>query len=114
MSENNITFTFASSEVNQLGQLFIKITEFNIVFKRLVLRELDKIIKSEKKIKNEVKKMDNPKINYIQRVAKLSVKFPPSYIELMNDYKERLKVAKKDGYIPKTQKQLIDLINKLK
>ena len=40
---------------------FIKITDFNTVFKRLVLRELDKIIKGEKK-------MDNPKINHIQKV----------------------------------------------
>ena len=57
--------------------------------------------------------MDNPKINHIQRVAKMSVKFPPSFMDFTNDYKERLKVAKKMGYIPKTQKQLIDLINKL-
>lgn len=110
----NIVFVGMTAEIpNADKKYFIKITDFNTVFKRLVLRELDKIIKSEKKIKNEVKKMDNPKINHIQRVAKMSVKFPPSFIDFTNDYKERLKVAKKMGYIPKTQKQLIDLINKL-
>lgn len=110
----NIVFVGMTAEIPDADKkYFIKITDFNTVFKRLVLRELDKIIKSEKKIKNEVKKMDNPKINSIERVAKMSVKFPPSFMDFTNDYKERLKVAKKMGYIPKTQEQLIDLINKL-
>jgi len=55
--------------------------------------------------------MKNPKINKIQKVAKMSIKFPPNYTDFINDYKERLKKAKKDSYIPKTQKQLINIIN---
>jgi hypothetical protein len=110
----NIVFVGMMVKIPDIDKkFFIKITDFNTVFKRLVLRELDKIIKGEKKIKTEIKKMDNPKINNIQRVAKMSIKFPPSFMDFTNDYKERLKLAEKMGYIPKTQKQLINSINKL-
>ena len=108
----NIVFVGMTTQIPNVDKkYFIKIIDFDIVFKRLVIRGLDKIIKSEKKIKNEIKKMDNPKNNHIQRFAKMSVKFPPSYDEFMDDYKERVKTAKKEGYILKTQDQLIDLIN---
>lgn len=111
----NIVFVGMTVKIPEADKkYFIKIIEFDIVFKRLVLRELDKIVQNEKKIKNEIKKMTNPKINNIERVAEISTKFPPSYTEFVHDYKQRLNTAKKEGYIPKTQEQIINLINKIK
>ena len=93
---------------------FIKITDFKTVFKRLVSRELDKIIKNQTKIKKAINNMENPKMDLIKREGNLSVPFPPNYNDFISDYKERSKVAKKNGYELKTQEQIIQQINNLK
>jgi len=46
----NIVFVGMTSKIPNIDKkYFIKIKEFDIVFKRLLLRELNKIVKSEKK-----------------------------------------------------------------
>jgi len=92
---------------------FIKITDFTTVYKRLLLRELDKIIKNKDAIKHAIETMTNPKFNLIQRTSELSVKFPVNFDDFIADYKERLNDAKKQGYKPKTQDQIINFINNL-
>jgi len=107
----NIVFVGMTVKIpNPDYKYFIKIIDFAVIYKRLLSRELDKIIKNEKKIRNEIKRMNNPKINHIERISELSTKFPPSFMDLKNDYKERLLQAKKDGYIAKTQENIIKSI----
>ena len=107
----NIVFVGMTVKIpNPDYKYFIKIIDFAVIYKRLLSRELDKIIKNEKKIRNEIKRMNNPKINHIERISELSTKFPPSFMDLKNDYKERLLQAKKDGYIAKTQEKIIKSI----
>ena len=92
---------------------FIKITDFTLVFKRLLLRELDKIYENYNKIKKHIKEENNPKEINIERIAELSVIFPPNYKAFLEDYKDRLNEAKKNKYIPKTQDEIIKIVNKL-
>lgn len=94
-------------------KLFIKITDFTSVYKRLLLRELEKIYLNYKKIKKHINKENNPKEIDIQRIAEMSLIFPVDYNAFLQDYNERLINAKKEKYLPKTQKQIIDFINNL-
>jgi hypothetical protein len=113
-SNKIIVFVGMTAKIpNPTHKFFIKITDFTTVYKRLLLRELDKIVKNEKKIKTVIKNMENPKINLIQRTAELSISFPVDYMDFLNDYKMRLKNAKNNNYKPKTQEQIIEFINNL-
>ena len=94
-------------------KFFVKIDDFTAVYKRLLLRELDKIITHREKIKRYIDKENDPRRMDLQWVSKLSVKFPVDYKEFLDDYKERLKSAKKKKYTPKTQDQIISIINEL-
>lgn len=98
---------------NPEHKLFIKINDFTTVYKRLLLRELSKIVKHEKEIINHINKEKNPEEIDIQRIADMSLIFPVDYNAFKGDYDERLKETKKMGYIPKTQDEIIDFINKL-
>mgnify|MGYP006267263847 CR=1 FL=1 len=98
---------------NPKYKLFIKITEPSEVYRRLILREMYKIIKSENKIKKHLNDEKNPKEYDIHRIADLSIKFPVDYQEFIDDYRERLQESKKKGYTPKTQDEIIDFINGL-
>jgi len=98
---------------NPVHKLFIKITDFTTIYKRLLLRELDKIIKHKKEIINHIKNEKNPKEIDIQRIADMSLVFPVDYNSFKEDYNERLKEAKNKKYIPKTQNEIIDFINNL-
>jgi hypothetical protein len=43
----------------------------------------------------------------------MSINFPVSYDEFLEDYKERLKKAETDNYLIRTQDQIINNINKI-
>ena len=43
----------------------------------------------------------------------MSLVFPVDYKEFLEDYKERLNEAKKKNYLPKTQEQIISIVNNL-
>jgi len=94
-------------------KFFIKITDFTSVYKRLLLRELEKIFINYKKIKKHIKEENNPKEINIYQIAEMSVVFPADYRMFLEDYKERLNEAKKKDYSPKTQEQIISIINDL-
>jgi len=94
-------------------KFFIKITDFSAVYKRLLLRELEKIVLNHNKIKKHIIEENNPKEIDIFRIADMSVVFPVSYDEFLEDYKERLKEAKTKKYLAKTQEQIIYAINKI-
>jgi len=94
-------------------KFFIKITNFSDVYKRLLLRELEKIVLHHKKIKKHIIEENNPKEIDIQRIADMSLVFPVSYDDFLEDYKERLNGAITKKYLPKIQKQIINTINKI-
>jgi len=94
-------------------KFFIKITDFTSVYKRLLLRELEKIFINYKKIKKHINEENNPKEIDIQRIADMSLVFPIDYKAFLEDYKERLNEAKKKNYLLKTQEQIISIVNNL-
>jgi hypothetical protein len=100
--------------INPDYKFFIKITDFSNVYKRLLLRELNKIIKNKNKIIKHITMEDDPKEIEIQRIADLSLRFPFEYDSFIKDYKERLKEAKNKKYVIKTQEEIIDFIKSLK
>ncbi len=113
-SNKKIVFVGMTVDVpNPEHKLFIKITDFTTVYKRLLLRELSKIVKHEREIINHINKEKNPEEIDIQRIADMSLIFPVDYNAFKGDYDERLKETKKHGYIPKTQNEIIDFINNL-
>lgn len=94
-------------------KFFIKITDFTSVYKRLLLRELEKIFINHKKIKQHINDENNPREIDIQRIADMSLVFPVSYNQFLEDYKERLNTSKKKNFLPKTQEQIILIVNNL-
>ena len=94
-------------------RFFIKITNFISVYKRLLLRELEKIFINYKKIKKHINEENNPKEIDIQRIAGMSLVFPVEYKAFLEDYNERLNESKKKNYLPKTQEQIISIVNNL-
>lgn len=111
---DKIVFVGMTAEIpSATHQFFIKITDFPAVYKRLLLRELDKIVTNAAKIKSHLEKERNPREIDVARIANLALMFPVSYASFLKDYQERLAEAKKKKYVPKTQAELIRLINQL-
>jgi len=77
---------------NPTHKFFIKITDLSGVYKRLLLRELEKITLHYKKIKRHIIEENDPKEIDIQRIVDMSLVFPVSYNDFLADYKERLKL----------------------
>jgi len=97
---------------NPTYKFFIKIDDFETVYKRLLLRELDKIVLNNSKIKTYIKNT-NPREMNIFNVSHQSILFPSTYDSFLQDYKERLQEAKEQKYLSRTQKQIIKFINNL-
>ena len=113
--ENNAFIVFVGMTVkipNPTYKFFIKIDDHETVYKRLLLRELDKIVINHKKIQTYIKNT-NPKEMRIASVSKQSIQFAEPFDAFLEDYKERLKDAKKQKFLIKTQEQIIDFINNL-
>ena len=111
---NKIVFVGMTVNIpNPTHKFFIKITDFTFVYKRLLLRELEKIVKNYKKIKKHIKEENNPKEIEIEKIADMSLLFPVEYNAFLEDYKENLKKAIDKKYLPKTQDQIIITINNL-
>ncbi len=109
---SNIVFVGMTINIpNYDYKYFIKLTDPETTYRRLMIRELDKIIKNKNKIKKHINDTNDVNMINVPNCARLSVIFP-SYKEFMQDYKERLNNAKKQGYIIKTQRDIIqDLTN---
>jgi len=113
--DNNKIIIFAGMTVdipNPTHKFFIKIDDPNTVYKRLLLRELEKIITNNKNIQNYIN-ITNPSEININNISKQSIPFPVSYNDFLDDYKERLKEAKKHNYKVLTQEKIIETITKM-
>ena len=115
IKENNkIIFVGMTVDIPQpTHKFFIKIIELENVYKRLLLRELEKIHTNYEKIKKHINEETNPNEIDIQRIADMSLMFPVDYSEFLKDYKENIKKAKKNKYLIKTQNEIIDIINNI-
>jgi len=97
---------------NPTYKFFIKITDLKYSYKRLMIRELDKILDNSKKIKKHIHDTNAEDI-VVDRIANISILFPVRYNYFVDNYKLRLQEAIKNNYVVKTQHQIIDIINHL-
>ena len=100
--KNNNKIVFVGMTVNipnPTYKFFIKLTNLPDIYKRLQLRELDKIYNNYKKIKSHIIKEQNPNEIEVQRIADMSLVFPVSYSAFLNDYKQRMSEVKKKHYL---------------
>jgi len=115
--KNNDKILFVGMTVNipnPTHKFFIRITDFTTTYKRLLLRELEKIVINYEGIKKHINNENDPREIDIQTIAEMSILFPVKYYKFLEDYKERLKKAKAKNYLPKSQEQIIEIINNLK
>jgi hypothetical protein len=88
-NNNKIAFVGMTVDIpSPTHKFFIKITDFTSVYKRLLLRELEKISINYKKIKKHINEEINPKEINIQRISDLSLSFPVGYKDFLKDYNE--------------------------
>ena len=92
---------------------FIKITDFAAVYKRLLMRELEKITANTEKIKRHIREESDPREIDVQRIADLSLVFPVDYKAFLEDYRERLAEARRKKYLVKTQEEILAMVNAL-
>lgn len=112
-----IVFSGMTVEIPEADQkYFIKIDDLGSVFKRLMLRELEKIYQNYNQIKKVIKSskdIENLGLE-IENAAKLGVSFPTHFQEFKRDYESMTKKMIKKGYQVKTQKEIISDLLKLK
>ena len=110
----NVVFVGMTVEIpNADHKYFIKIDDLLSSYKRLQLRELHQIIQNQKQIKTSIKRITPEEQFHIARAADLSWKFPVGFDEYADNYSERLKKAETNGFIPKTQKEILYILKKL-
>jgi adenylate kinase family enzyme len=111
---NRIVFVGMTADIpNPNYKFFIKITNKDAVFRRLLLRELNKIVSHYNQLKKHIQTEPDPNEIECQRIAELSVMFPVEYKMFVDDYNENKKKAIKNKYSIKTQDEIIQTINKL-
>lgn len=114
--KNNEKIIFVGMTVqvpNPDVKFYIRLTDLDKTYRRLILRELQQIIKNKDKIIKHVKTEKDPKDIYVSRVAGLGTNVETTYEKYRYMYKESMKRAKSKGYKPKTQDQILEFIEKL-
>jgi len=95
---------------------FIKINNLGSIFRRVFIRETDKIIANGQKIKALI---SNPKVEEIElddmvnRITNLALPYPPEFEQYKKHYKRGLSIARKNNYKIFSQEDIISKINKL-
>jgi len=101
---------------NAKYRYFIKIHNLGNTFRRVFIRETDKIIENGKKIKALI---NNPKVEEIElddmvnRITNLALTYPPEFEQYKKHYKRGLGIARKNNYKILSQEDIISKINKL-
>lgn len=101
---------------NAKYRYFIKINNLGSTFRRVFIRETDKIIANGKKIKALI---SNPKVEEIElddmvnRITNLALPYPPEFNQYKKHYKRGLGIARKNNYKILYQEDIISKINKL-
>jgi hypothetical protein len=95
-------------------KFFIQVSDLGILYKRLTLREMQKIVDKQSEVEQFLENTDDPKqFGLIQRITEQSVKFPIDFLELKKDYQERVKKARAKGYKIKHQQDIVEFIQSL-
>ncbi len=97
-------------------KLFIKLEDMEMVFRRVMKRELEKMIENKDKMLAilEDKNIPTEEIDdLINRAGNLAIPFPSDFETYNNFYQEELNKASKNKYQIKTQQEIIDFINSL-
>jgi len=95
---------------------FIKLNDLEATFRRVFLRETEKIATNYEAIKNII---NNPKLEEIElddmvnRQCNLALPYPPEFDQYKKHYKRAMGVAKENNYKVMTQDDIIKDINNL-
>ena len=95
---------------------FIKLSDLGATFRRVFMRETEKI---EGNLSDIKKLINDPKIeadeldDMVQRKTNLALPYPPEFSQYKKHYKRALNTAKKDNYKILTQDKIIEEINNL-
>jgi len=115
IEKGDVLFVGMTIEIpNPDYKFFIKIEDLDTVYRRLILRELDKIVENKANIIKHIKNEKKPEDIHVSRIAKIGVHVELKYKNFVKMYKEDLKMAKKDGYKPMTQKEIIRFLKNIK
>jgi len=111
-----IVFVGMTAEIKTKNKYFIKITDFVKTYKRVSMRELEKIYLNYHKVKKLIehtKDVDNMDTDIFD-ITGISLYFPISYKDYIDNYNIMLEDAIKNNYIPMMQSEIINLINNIK
>jgi len=101
---------------NATHKYFIKLNDIKSTYRRVFIRETDKILSNGDKIKAIINdsKIDEDEItDMIYRNTNLALPYPVEYDRYVENYKRELEKAKKHNYKVLTQDAIIKSINKL-
>lgn len=93
-------------------RFFIKITDHPTTYRRLMLRELDKVVDRAPEIRRQFRTADVKRLN-ILHIARNSVPLSASYADYLRDYRERAAKARRKGYTVLEQQDILQEIRAL-
>ncbi len=107
--KNNDVIVFVGNAIdilirNPTYNFFIKIDDLETAYKNYVLEHVKEIVSNHTKIKKQIKSASPIEYAF----------FPCSYDEFLKDYNFILKFTKRLKYLPKTEEEIITIINNLK
>jgi hypothetical protein len=95
---------------------FIKLDDIGAIYRRVFLRETDKIVRKYDKIKKSIseKKMEEEELDdMVLRATNLALNYPPEFTDYQKLYKHKLARARKNNYKIATQDEIIKAVNAL-
>ena len=102
---------------NASYKFFIKLDDLKKIYRRVFIRETDKILENGNKIKEIINnsKIDEDEIgDMVNRITNLALPYPVEYDQYENNYKRELDRATKAKYEIMSQEAIIKKINSLK
>lgn len=95
----HVVFAGMTADIPQADlRFFIRLDDPFETYKRLMLRELAKIVASEAAVRAHIRAAKTPRDLRIGQTAGLSVLFPVGYRDMLQDYRERRRAAAAAGY----------------
>ena len=99
-----------------IHKLFIKLPDLKPIYRRVFIRETDKILDHGAKIKqiiNDPKIEEEEIVDLVFRMTNLALPYPVDYDQYVENYQRELDKAKQAKYEILTQDQIIKKINSL-
>jgi len=106
-----------NTELNHADhRYFIKLDNLRYTFRRVFLRETEKIVENANTIKallNDPELEEEELDDMVLRTTNLALQYPPEFDDYKGMYEHKLQLAKKNNYKVMTQTQIIDSLHKL-